>query len=624
MVDVGGNSIGIPTKKNRALLAMLAMAPMGQFNREYLCGVLWDDRGEDQARSSLRQSLAVLRKELGDNETRVLQTRDDLVALRLGSLHIDTREFLKLSDAKDAVSLREAARLYSGELLADTSIRNAAFEEWLAEARRGLVDRAVAALEKLSKLEAGETAVVVAKRLVDLDPLREASHRALMSAYLAAGELGLAIKQFDSCELLFKRELGIAPSQDLQAFRRSFDAVELDTNRSQSQERRPTIAVLPFEDLSRDPDRRYFSDGITADIITELSRFRSLFVIARNSSFQYRDKAIDIRRVGNELGVEYVVEGSIRTVGDRIRINAQLIDAKTGNHLWSERYHQNIHELFAVQDELTRTIVATVTGRIENAEISGSVRKPTKSLAAYDKLLRGIEHARGYGDDENRLARELFEQAISLDPRFALGHAYRSLSLLLEHDYENAPDSIKNQAVESALVAVRLDPSESRCHQFLATAYLLRGDFDLALSHFERMLELNPNDANGISNMGTALAAVGRAEEGVEMIRQAMRLNPFHPDHYWGDLGFALYDARRYEEALKAFARIADRRRHWLHARMAACYGQLDRREEATAEVRQVLELKPEFRISTEKLVYKNPTDVQHVVEGMRKAGLPE
>src|SRR5438552_7737946 len=176
---------------------------------------------------------------------------------------------------------------------------------------------------------------------------------------------------------------------------------------------KPSIAVLPFTNLSGDAEREYFSDGITDDIITELSRFRSLFVIARNSSFQYRDKAVDVRRVAHELGVRYVLEGSIRAMAGRVRITAQLIDAVTGNHLWSERYDRNIDALFEVQDEVTRTIVATLVGRVEDAEISEATHRRTGSLAAYDSLLRGIELLRGYGDENNRRALELFESSIT-------------------------------------------------------------------------------------------------------------------------------------------------------------------------------------------------------------------
>jgi tetratricopeptide (TPR) repeat protein len=301
-----------------------------------------------------------------------------------------------------------------------------------------------------------------------------------------------------------------------------------------------------------------------------------------------------------------------------------LIDALSGNHMWSERYDRNLSELFEVQDEVTRTIVATMIGRLEDAEIREASRRPTDNLAAYDTLLRGIELLRGYSDDDNRRARELFETAISLDPRYALAHAYLALALLVEYRYEKAPTVIKDRALALAMVGARLDPGDGRCHQFLAQAYLFRGEFDLAVSHFERAVALNPNDANGIAQLGYALAAVGRAEEGIGLIRQAMLLNPFHPEWYWDDLAVASYAARHYEEALEANLRIVSRQQYWHFARAAACYAKLGRLEEAHAMAAEALRLKPDFHLSAEKLRYKNPLDTQHVLDGMRKAGLPD
>ena len=272
LFDGQGLPVAVPTKKNRALLAILALTAAGHATRDQLCALLWGDRRADQARSSLRQSLAMLRKELGDHEGLVMHTYDDVVALRLKSLQVDAREFQRLSVLHDITALRQAAALYRGELLADTSIRDAAFEEWLAAARRRLVDKAMTAFERLAGLETGQLAIDAAKRLVDLDPLREASHRILMSVYAAAGEKGLAIKHYEACAMILKAELGVAPGEDLQELRRSL-AADTPVGRVGNQDAKPSIAVLPFEHLSRDPETRYFSDGITGDIITELSRF---------------------------------------------------------------------------------------------------------------------------------------------------------------------------------------------------------------------------------------------------------------------------------------------------------------------------------------------------------------
>ena len=275
---------------------------------------------------------------------------------------------------------------------------------------------------------------------------------------------------------------------------------------------KPSIAVLPFANMSGDADQQYFSDGITEDIITELSRSRSLFVIARNSSFQYRDKAVDVRRIARDLGVRYIVEGSVRKIGNRVRITAQLIDAVPGDHLWSERFDRGIEELFEIQDELTQTIAASLLGRLEEAEMASAGKRPG-SLAAYDCLLRGIQHLRGYGADDNRLARELFEQAVAVDPKYGLAHAYLALSMLVENKYGAAPDPIKNRALEIATEAVRLDPRESRCHTFLGQVHRFRDEYDLAVPHLERGIELNPNDTTGLVHLAAVLGVSGRAEE---------------------------------------------------------------------------------------------------------------
>jgi len=386
---------------------------------------------------------------------------------------------------------------------------------------------------------------------------------------------------------------------------------------------KPSIAVLPFTNMSGDPEQQYFSDGITEDIITELSRARGLFVIARNSSFSYRDKAVDVRRIAHDLSVRYVVEGSVRRMADRIRITAQLIDAVSGHHLWSEHFDRNIDDLFAIQDELTQTIVTTMTGRLEDAEIGNASRKRTDSLSAYDCLLRGVEQLRAYGPDVNRRARELFEQAISLDPRYALAHAYLALSLVIENGYGNASDAIKQRALESAVTAVRLDPRESRCQIFLGQVHRFRNEYDLAISHLERGLALNPNDAAGMRHLAFVLGVCGRAEEGVEILHRAIKLDPYL-HFYWGALATCLYALRRYEEALAAYRKLGSDKSPWQLAKEAACLAQLGRIDEAHAVAAEVLRRKPSFSLRAEMPHYKHPADAENLHQGLLMAGLPE
>jgi TolB-like protein/Flp pilus assembly protein TadD len=412
-------------------------------------------------------------------------------------------------------------------------------------------------------------------------------------------------------------------AEPVRVFKVSDSVLPSDRSASLTLPSKPSIAVLPFTNMSGDPEQQYFSDGITEDIITELSRSRGLFVIARNSSFSYRDKAIDVRRIARELGVRYIVEGSVRKMGSRIRITAQLIDAVLGNHLWSERFDRNIKELFDVQDELTQTIVTTMTGRLEDAEIRNASNRRTESLSAYDCLLRGAQLLRDYAPGVNRRARELFEQAVALDPKYALAHAYLALSLLVENDYGNASSAIKQRALDAAQTAIRLDPRESRCHVYLGQVYRLRNEYDLAISHLERGLALNPNDAVGMVHLSVVLGVSGRAEEGIELLHRAIRLDPFL-NFYWGTLALNLYALRRYEEALAASRKLGSNKSPWQMAREAACLAQLGHLDEARALAAEVIRRKPGFSLRTEMPHYKYPADAEHMREGLLKAGFSE
>lgn len=386
----------------------------------------------------------------------------------------------------------------------------------------------------------------------------------------------------------------------------------------------PTIAVLPFNNMSGDPEQEYFSDGITEDIITELSRFKNFHVTARNSSFVYKAKAVDVRKVGSELRVRFVVEGSVRRSGSRLRVTAQLIDASSGNHLWSERYDRDISDVFAVQDDVTRTIVATLVGQVHEAEMGSAARRTASNVAAYDYVLRGAAYLRGYGEDDNQLARQAFEQAVAIDPSYAAAHAFLALALLNEHGYEKALTSIKERALEGALIAVRIEPRDGFCQRVAGQAYFCIGSFDLALSHLERAATLNPNDANSMVCHADILSRAGQAEEACELIRQAMRLNPLHPEWYWADYAATLFDARQYEEALKAGLRSPAGKKVWLLMYMAAACVQLGRSSDAQSYVGQIMSLAPSFRIADQGIIYRRTEDADHLNHALRKAGLPD
>ncbi|WP_287282889.1 adenylate/guanylate cyclase domain-containing protein [Mesorhizobium sp.] len=284
---------------------------------------------------------------------------------------------------------------------------------------------------------------------------------------------------------------------------------------------RPSIAVLPFDNLSGQPEDTYFSDGITEDIVTGLAHFRSLFVIARNSSFAFRGKATSLAAIGQQLGVSYLLEGSVRRAGARVRITAQLIEAATWAHLWAERYDRSLDDIFAVQDEVTTTIVSTLVGRIEDAKLKQSLRKPTVSLAAYDFLLRGIARFRGYSEDDNRQACTFLEKAIANDPNYALAHSYLALARIALHGYGAAPLDIRRASSVMARRGVDLDPQEGGCHRILGQVLLYVRELDVAEHHARRAVELNPNDADGAISMGDLLVTKGHPVEGLAWTEKA-------------------------------------------------------------------------------------------------------
>jgi adenylate cyclase len=389
---------------------------------------------------------------------------------------------------------------------------------------------------------------------------------------------------------------------------------------------RPSVAILPFTNMSGDPGQEYFSDGITEDIITELSRFRELFVLARNSSFQYRNKAVDVRRIGHETGAQYVVEGSVRRLGDRIRITAQLIDVTSGNHIWGDRFDRDEREIFAVQDQIVRTIAGTLVGRVEAASAARAGRKPPESLAAYECILRA--QALPLGDSAADTERKrLCETAIRLDPRYGRAFAWLAHAIFLEW-FRDMGDT--NAALDRALVlaqkAVQLDENDTECKNMLGWVYLFRKSFDLAEQHMRRALELNPGDPEEHAWMGALCSFLGKPEEAVEWFAQAKRLDPFfEPVWYWHMLGIAHFVACRYDDAIAVLSRSATMP-IWVPAYLAACHALMGRIDHAQAFAAEVVRRAPDFSLTrlAAKEPYKRPADRERLLEGMRKAGLPE
>jgi adenylate cyclase len=388
---------------------------------------------------------------------------------------------------------------------------------------------------------------------------------------------------------------------------------------------KPSIAVLPFDNLSGDQTQEYFSDGITNDIITDLSKFPSLFVIASNSVFTYKGKPIKAQDVSRELGVRYVLEGSVQRGGEKVRINAQLIDATTGHHVWAERYDRDLKDLFVLQDEIVRTIVRNLAVKVQSMERERTMRKATDSLEAYDYVLRGREYLGRTTLSTNLKAREMFQQAIELDPRYAsayvgLGWTYRKA---VGHGWTEFPNQALEQAHDLAQKALDLEESAD-AYSLLGYIYLLRKQYDLASHALERAVELNPNDWDSLAILASVKLYTGRPDEAIQTFETALRFNPAVDVDRQLELGFAYYLASRYDASIKTLEQAVERNpdHPFLYIALAAAYAQAGRPEDAKRAAAAVRRLHPFFEIASFGTRYRDPQDRERIADGLRKAGL--
>lgn len=383
---------------------------------------------------------------------------------------------------------------------------------------------------------------------------------------------------------------------------------------------KPSIAVLPFVNLSNDPEQEAFADGLTEDLITDLSRASGLFVIARNSTFAYKGKAMDVRAIAEELGVRYLLEGSARRAAGRVRINAQLVDAKSGEHLWAERFDRGLDDIFAVQDEATAKIVEALLGRLR----APPPRNRPTNLEAYDLCVR----ARKLIDESPQTAREahlLLTRAVSLDPDYAEAHRWLAMNHWMGWVHWGEPvDPNRRIALELARKAVAIDPNDAGCRWVLGNLLAYERSFEESDAEFARAFELDPNEADAWATLSDIAVLAGRVEEGLEHIRKAFRLNPYPAGWYYLTLGEAQYAARDYEAAVETLRR-EETYRTSSRRFLAASLAQLGRLDEARAEVEMFLIGNPHFTTShwvwTEP--FRDDAMREHFIDGFRKAGLP-
>ena len=634
--------VALSARKAQALLAYLALSAGQWHGRDRLAGLLWSDRQEGRSRNSLRQALASIRN-LGEGlGIDLVETDGDRVQLPDGAAETDVADFLKLS-ADDPLA---ATGLYAGDLLEGFTVPDVAFQDWLERERAALREIACETFDRAVSQAANDRdwrkAVEVAKRLVGLDPYRESSHRQLMELYAAAGDRAEAIRHYQACERLLRNELDVAPARETMdlvkkirigaatgpsKFAPTFQPPLAD---------RPSIAVLPFDNLSGDPEHEYFGDGMAEDIIAGLSKFRWLFVIARNSSFTYKGRPVDVRQLARELGVRYVLEGSVRKGGDRIRVMAQLIDALAGNPIWSDRYDRGLEDLFAVQDEITESLVGAIAPEIDQAERQRAERYTPDSVDTWLLFQKGLTAYYKTTEDSLKAAVEILDEVCRRDPQFAQAHAFAADARhrqSIHFDVQGKPKLLA-AANELARKAIELDGRDSIGYSIHARVLSFQGDHERAIRLAEQGIGLNPNDWMAHHALGYVLIVGGRFNAGLEALDNAQRLSP-HTAFSAGVLSMragALIALRRFDEA----AMVAELGIEAAHPRpstflyLAAVHALLGRIDQARTVLRKLQELHPNYsalpltpeRINTGSLSWQAVGEL--LSEGLRLCGAME
>ena len=614
-----GTALEVTGKKIQALLGYLAVESARPHSREQLASLLWSETGDERARHNLRQALSKIRRSYGP----LISSTGEALALDLEQCSVDAREFNRLARSEDVGELARCMELYRDDLLDGLVLREALYDEWLLGAQHQFRRMACDAIERLASklpaLDRADEAVDVLNRRIAMDPACEPAHRHLMELFERMGRRSDALRQYQFLSEALDRELSTEPSAETRDIYERIRAGSAAVTQTvtvapavaavSGVHELPAVAVLPFENLSG-PDDGYFVDGIVEDIITALSHFSTLMVISRGSSFAYRDRKVSDHDAAAELGAQFLVRGSVRRAGNRVRISVQLLDPQAGSTLWAHRFDREIEDVFVVQDELSSTIVATLAGRVEAARLAKARRAPPERLDAYDFVLRGKEHHHRYTREDCRAAIEMFEQAVSRDPEYATAHAWLACGLGQAMGFRPREyDALLDAAQAAAERGLELDPSDSECLRILAQTSLMRRNLQRAIRYQEQGLFLNPNDDRSVCAMGELLSFAGRSEEAEGWVRKAMRLNPYHPPRYWSHLARTLFHQGRHREALDALQNIRAPRVRERGFQVAAASALGDAKEiaESVAALREVA---PDF--DPERFLQQLPYEDEH------------
>ena len=643
--DDAGKDIAVAGKKPQALLAYLAANAGQPQPRDRLAALLWGERFDEQARQSLRQAISRLRKALGDGTPEIMKAEGDDVTLDADAADVDVRAFERLAQEDSPEALAQAVRLYGGGLLEGLEVREKGFEDWIQAERARFSDLAAGVLARLARHQdaAGDRAAAVetAKRLVGLDPLNEEGHRALMRLLAASGQRAQAVKQYQTLTQALRRELDTGPDPETRRLLEKIQASDAPMPVPAPDEREPaspplpdtpSLAVLPFANLSGDPEQEYFSDGIAEDLITALSKVRSFFVIDRSSSFTYKGRAVDVSEVGRTLGVRYVVEGSVRKSGKRVRVTAQLVEAETGNHVWADNFDGRLDDIFDFQDEIAARVVGAIEPQLIRAEVERIRHKRPESYDAYDLTLSGLARMNKLDPKETERALTFFLEAIEADPNYARAYVCASWYYRRQVQLKGMvlSDADRAEALRLAQVALNADRTDPYVlWQAGMTRALVERDFEGAANTIDRSLSINANSNRAWIAGGMVRNLLGEPEAAIEYAEKAIRLSPLDISMWvaYGVLATASLQLGDYEKALDWARRSVRRHRDHLpaHHVLVASLAQLDRQEEAEAALRDLLALDPGLHVAglRERYAIDGYRNLEGFLDGLRTAGLP-
>lgn len=648
--DSDGKTIMVVGKKNQALLAYLAANAGRVQSREKLAELLWGDRFNDQARQSLRQAVSTIRKELGDSGENVLRSDGDAISLESSAVSIDSIRFEELAREGSPESLERAANLYHGSFLEGLNVRESAFQAWSTAQNARYAEIAADVLSRLcsQQKEVGESvkAIATVQALLELDSTREQAHRDLMSLYATDGQRSQALKQYQVCKDALRSELDVEPEaltnqlyEQIRSSEAILPATPQDTKRQRlnSQDTPPvpegaSIAVLPFVNLSGDPEQEYFSDGITDDLITALSHVRTFLVIARQSSFAYKGRTVNVKDIGRELGVRYVLEGSVRKAGDKIRVTAQLVEAVTDAHIWAERYDGTLDDIFDLQDKIAQSVVGAIEPELQRAEFERIKQKRPESFDAYDLTLYGLAKMNRLTAKDNEEALQYFVSAIEIDPAYARAYVCASYCYRRQVQLEGMmlPEKTFTEAIRLAREGLRLAPTDPYVlWQSAMTIALVGKDFDEALMLVKRSLSINNSSNRAWIASGMIHCYVGEPETAIEHAEKAMRLSPLDISMWVACWVMATGNLQlgNYQEAAVWANKSIRRHPENLSAKyiLVASLAQLDRNSELKATISEIMAVDPE--ISVDRFVKIHPVaryrNLDGFLEGLKKAGLP-